>query len=423
MDHFDLNIKNYSIDELKDMFDLPTNYDENIVEIQSTKLRDNILKNNKIDGGLREKTINFLVEAKNILLINNQPEPNNNKFQQTLTELYNSAYDLKTTKIEDPQEHMVQVRNKKPYLSSFPSEFFPGVINPLKRRVNRKNLNIDTRFRENYYTSLSTNFQITLPLIMNDVLTMQLQALELPTSFYTISKLYKNNYFTISGNIEGDPAVTHIITIPNGNYNYDGIESVINDALIALGGVFQYIKFKVDLNTAININGTDHMVVSIDPTYVGPPFEFSLNFLADQNGYDDPNTDLQLKFGWLLGFRKGIYEGLTTYTSEGIVDLTGPRYLYLVIDDYNNNVNNNFYGAFKSSLLNNNILARISVSSKLFTIYSENNFNIVTNPRTYFGPVDIRNINVQLLDEYGRIVDLNSMDYSFCLTFQTSYDI
>jgi len=422
MDQFDLNIKNYSVDELKDMFDLPPNYDENIVEIQSTKLRDNILKNNKIDNGLREKTINFLVEAKNILLVNNSA-PKNGQLQQTLTELYNSAFELKPTKIEDPQEHMVQVRNKKPYLSSFPSEFFPGVINPLKRRVNRKNLNIDTRFRENYYTSLSTNFQITLPLIMNDVLTMQLQALELPTSFYTISKIYKNNYFTISGNIEGDPVVTHIITIPNGNYNYDGIESVINNALIALGGVFQYIKFNVDLNTAININGTDRMVVSIDPAYAGPPFEFSLNFLANENGYDDPNTDLQLKFGWLLGFRKGIYEGLTTYTSEGIVDLTGPRYLYLVIDDYNNNVNNNFYGAFKSSLLNNNILARISVSSRLFTIYSENNFNIVTNPRTYFGPVDIRNINVQLLDEYGRVVDLNSMDYSFCLSFQTSYDI
>jgi hypothetical protein len=97
--------------------------------------------------------------------------------------------------------------------------------------------------------------------------------------------------------------------------------------------------------------------------------------------------------------------------------------LYLVIDDFNNNVNNNFYGAFKSSLLNNNILARISVSSKLFTIYSENNFNIVTNPRTYFGPVNIQNVNVQLLDEYGRVVDLNNMDYSFCLTFQTSYDI
>ena len=49
MEHFDLNVKNYSMDELKDMFELPPGYDENVVEIQSAKLRDNIIRNNKID--------------------------------------------------------------------------------------------------------------------------------------------------------------------------------------------------------------------------------------------------------------------------------------------------------------------------------------------------------------------------------------
>jgi hypothetical protein len=32
-------------------------------------------------------------------------------------------------------------------------------------------------------------------------------------------------------------------------------------------------------------------------------------------------------------------------------------------------------------------------------------------------------MNIQLLDEYGRILDINNMDYSFCLTFKTVYDI
>ena len=60
--------------------------------------------------------------------------------------------------------------------------------------------------------------------------------------------------------------------------------------------------------------------------------------------------------------------------------------------------------------------------SKPFII-TQNNLNLTTTPRQYFGPVDIQNIQIQLLDEYGRVINLNNMDYSFCLTFQTIYDL
>ena len=44
-------------------------------------------------------------------------------------------------------------------------------------------------------------------------------------------------------------------------------------------------------------------------------------------------------------------------------------------------------------------------------------------PREYFGPVNITTFRVQLLDEYGRIVDLNNMDFSFCLQFTIVHNI
>ena len=53
----------------------------------------------------------------------------------------------------------------------------------------------------------------------------------------------------------------------------------------------------------------------------------------------------------------------------------------------------------------------------------QNNLAIITTPREYFGPVNIQNFNIQLLDEYGRVINLNNMDYSFCLTFSIAYDI
>ena len=124
-----------------------------------------------------------------------------------------------------------------------------------------------------------------------------------------------------------------------------------------------------------------------------------------------------------MGFRQGFYENAFTYVSEGIVNLIGPRYMYLVVDDYNNNVNDGFYAAFNSSILNKNILARISLQGSVFNLSSQNNLNLITTPRQYFGPVDIQKLNIQLLDEYGRVLDLNNMDYSFCLSFQTIYDL
>ena len=109
--------------------------------------------------------------------------------------------------------------------------------------------------------------------------------------------------------------------------------------------------------------------------------------------------------------------------APAILDLNGTKYLILVIDDYNNSVNDGFYGAFTSSILNKNILARISLQGSVFNYLSKDNFNLITTPRQYFGPVDIQKLQVQLLDEYGRVLDLNNMDYSFCITFQTIYDL
>ena len=46
--NIDLNIDNYTKDELIQMFDLPLNFDKNIIDIKEAKLRDTITNNNKI---------------------------------------------------------------------------------------------------------------------------------------------------------------------------------------------------------------------------------------------------------------------------------------------------------------------------------------------------------------------------------------
>jgi len=414
--NFDLNIKNYKKQELADMFELPPNYDKNIVEIKESKLRDSIINNSEINQDIKIKTINFLAEAKNMLCESVHSEVTNikkaiDKFNSH--NIYHTNYDLKPSKIEDKNEHMVQVRDDYPYATSRPTEFSSGIVNPLARTSNKYFLNIDTRFRTDYYNTQSTNFNIILPTQFNDVLTMQLDSIELPLTFYNISKQYGNNFFTIDAS-----GSSQIITIPDGNYTFDGILTILNDAMTDLSGAFSNIVFKID-NT--DNNGSGRMIVGLKTG--SPSFSFSLNFQANRFGLDDRSTPLPLKIGWMFGFRSGIYVNNSVYISEGLADLNTFRYLYLVVDDHNNNVSNNYFSAFTNSVLNKNILARISLQADTYTVLLQNNLNIITSPRRYFGPVNIQNMTIQILDEYGRVVDLNNMDLSFCLSLQTSYDV
>lgn len=412
--NFDLNIDNYTRDELIEMFELPQHFDRNIIEIKESKLRDNIINNTQIKKDTQIKTINFLAKAKSIILNDEKTE-----------DCYNSNYELKSTKLDDPQEHMVQLKPDNQYISSFPSEYFPGTINPLKKRTIRKNLNIDTRFRDNYYANPSTNFNLSLPTNFNNVIQMQLTSFELPTTFYSISKQYDNNYFTIIVNLSNGESHSKVINIPDGNYTQQTIMDIINTQLTLSSTPFSYISFIVNLTETYT--GSGQTLVGLNSTHTPTPtpsvISFELNFQFDRYGIDDKITPLPLKLGWVLGFRNGVYDGNLNYVSESVVDTSGPKYLFLVVDDYNNSVNNGFYSAFNSSVLHKNILARISTRASSFNILEQNNLNIVTTPREYFGPININNLNIQLLDEYGRIVNLNNMDFSFCLSLTTVYDI
>ena len=406
----DFNLTNYKKNELEEMFELPSDYSQELVDIQEKKLRENIFNNSSINENIKSKTLIFLKEAKQLLLTD-------------LANFYNTRFDLKPTQTDSDTNHDVQERKPTPFLNSFPSEFFPGIINPLKKRVSTQNLNIDTRFRDNYYGSPATNYHLNLPIKMNSVMTMQLSAFEMPTTFYNVSKQYGNNFMTVTVTdltVSNPIAVSAVLTIQDGNYTYDTITSYLNSILTNLGDPFNKLIFVINI---MNTSGSGQMVVGVKADTDPDSITFSLNFQADRNGKEDKSTPLPLKFGWTLGFRNGFYINNSTYVSEGVVDLLGPRYIYLVVDDYNNNVNNNFYSAFTSSILNNNILARISMNANFFDILGQNNLSLITTPREYYGPVDIQKMNIQLLDEYGRVLDINNMDYSFCLTFKSVYDI
>lgn len=201
--NFDLNIANYKIQELEQIFELPSYYDESIIEMKETKLRQNILNDKTVSPNVKTNTLNFITDVKKKLIVAVQAQRNtgqaNNisKLATTYKNVYNLDKSLQVSDTISSGSTFIIKPPPTPYGQSQPSEFYPGAINPLNKRILRQNINIDTRFRENYYTTQSANFHLDLPLRLTQVVSLQLSALELPTTFYTISSIFGNNFFVL----------------------------------------------------------------------------------------------------------------------------------------------------------------------------------------------------------------------------------
>ena len=403
MSKFDLNLNNYTKVELEEMFQLTPNYTDTALLQKEQVLRENILSDGAVEPMVKIQTLKFIEQAKQILLADKAP-----------------SLAVATIKPE-PAKVPTQV-----YMPTHPSEYFPGWVNPVKKRNRTINLNIDTRFRESYYVTQSSDFHITLPMKINSVINMQLAAIEFPpTAFYAVSKELGNNFFWLrAGSSTAGDLEERAVIIPDGNFTANDAVEIINKFLQSLTTTtyLQFIYFSVNEN-ATNTSGSSQLLVAVNDIYTYPaPFNFTIDLQANLNGNPDYSTPLPLKLGWKLGFRNGIYINNSAYISEGVVNLAGAAYIYLSIDDYNNAANT-FFSAFNESLLNKNIIARIAVQSSVTAAITFSNVGLITTPREYYGPVNIEKMQIQMLDEYGRIINLNNMDFSFCLTFTTGEDV
>ena len=78
-----------------------------------------------------------------------------------------------------------------------------------------------------------------------------------------------------------------------------------------------------------------------------------------------------------------------------------------------------------NSIINKNILSRISLDKNQYdfnTVLPANIANgyLTTSVRNYQGKMDLQRLNIQLVNEYGQVMDLNGQDISLCL--EIKYD-
>ena len=277
-----------------------------------------------------------------------------------------------------------------------------------------KLINIDSRFRTNLLHTDSNNFVVALNYTMRNVTRMRLHEIEIPNSWYTISQKKNNNSLAITDH-NVFPSVKHTFTIPDGNYDFATLKATTESLISDSGTVF------VDLATInININTGKIIIATItDGNTISLHFCESQTLMEAKNEEVDP-TQITNTFGWLLGFRKCEYTMSSTHQAESLFDISGTRYIYLCIDDNKTNLNDFVIGNLHTSYLNENVIARITLPNEKYQVINNNTTNIDlknTQTRFYPQPVKIDRLRIKILDEYGKLLDLNGMDVSLTLEF------
>ena len=314
-------------------------------------------------------------------------------------------------------------------ISSNIDKYARGLVNPLQRETINNILTINSKFRDQVpkftydKNNSSTDFSIMLTEPFNNVVSLKLASLEFMNAYYSISEYLKTNIFTINTyNLntttnELTNLYTREITINEGSYTSDSMVLTLNAI------------FDADLNlnmitTSYNpLKGKIFFVIKDippSPPPVGTEYAFDLNFTISV----DKTRPIFLNYGWLMGFQKEEYIFSTDYVKtvtstkeigfnpEASLDFTGTKFFLLEVNDYNNNspavlkynINDRYGFNVKD------ILAKIPNVSSAYSLIFEDSSDRVFKTRKYFGPVRLQKLRIRLLDENGKLVDLNRAD-------------
>lgn len=468
MDSFNLNSDSYTKTEIEELFNLKKSYNINDIASAKTKLIRQLSSNQHL-GVEKQREIMFFIDTiANRLMDNvsgehppstkaktNKQLPPNNSLLPFENPHDNKLITQGTNFIIESQDRLAGKTSnfQEGRLASDGAPVPVGYINPINVRTITQAVSFDTRFRQNYYNTTSTNFQLQLPFIIKNVVSMTIASLEIPLTYYAISKSQGNSTCLII-KLPLMPVTTDcwILTIPDGNYStswtVNGAVSIItainNSITLAQpatidasgkvtpisGGTLLTLN---DLTFALdNASGRSIFSNGVTPTSLSNGF--IIRFNVDDSGTLSMDTSIQLRFGWQLGFRSAEYvcstspnTSIPSCVSEGICLISGTRYAFLSINDYQKNTGPDYVVSYGNSVLYKNIITRINIASRLGEgVYQySSDPGLTTQPnrcRSYYGPVDIQRLHIELYDDFGRIIDLNNMDWSFSLTFELLYN-
>ena len=445
---FDLDIHNYTPNDLIKFFKLEQSYTLNDLIRRVEELTKEILSPNNTTYKTTYKNdiIKFISEARDVLSLFKKEAETNDAIKEHLDKFVNMNKDRRVGQIINPLDtHPVLETASNPTQS----------INGYDYVVNNSVYVFNTAGRNDYFLSESSNATFDLPIKWKNVLSVSLVSANIPNVMYAFNDESVTNQLYIE---EDGTGKSGVVVLPQGNYSPyaipttlsiqilnnlieasfpDELTKAINEQILGIYIPANY-RFKVTISLSTRVttisNNTNTFTMNTIRRLPRENYEYSpYSSLVynDYTGLDPPPDKTQIPFlsyvqtmGYLMGFRETYYTGKNSYPSESIFTNIYSNYLFLELDDYTGSQPaSSTYGILGSSLINSNVLGVIPINSSLFTTTFDNNSNFIYKKREYFGPVDISRITVKLVNQKGNIVDLHKTDYSFSLQIRSLYNL
>ena len=376
-----------------------------------------------------------------------------------------------------------------------------GKLNPTLKNTTQRLIVLDSFFRqESSGPSISTDYTLDLSDHLTDVLSLRLWSIEVPLTYYVIDVNYGNTCFWIS-DASGGVINNIAISIPSGNYIPATFVTALNDAFTAAGFTFTSPVLPVSYNSSnykitMKLNGGTYT-----PPVGSTTTAFTISTTTTRLIFFDPTITLQCEItcvqhglflnqtlGWLMGYHTSagtIPVETSGNTGDSVLDLNGPRYFILALDDYNQNHLNNglvsitepskvvklpsYYSPdqpyicepsqfgqvaqltqssprtltqsqiytineiLKNNVNNMELRAKAPTTTDVFAVipikqaqnggglYVDFSGQLQDNRRTYFGPVDIDRMRIRLLNDKGHVVNLNGADWAITIISENLY--
>ncbi len=359
MPSIDTNIENYSIAELAAILELNEEemFDTSIV---TEKTQNYILRYNKENNASMSI---FFKEVQDKLL---EYAHNSDKDQveswitnEYLPQTDNPVQKNKNTERKDQVEIMTKdgknVMNRKQLgvANNFNVSVAQDTLNPNLKNTNNRLVNLDSQFRQASGSDASTDYTLDLSDMLKNTLSLRLYSFSIPFTWYTIDDSYKNRCFWISAQIKNVS-----IYMQSGNYNQPDFVAQLNENFSSAGFTFRDSsgniinpvsynnsngKLKMTLYGGVYVDPSNNLsTFTIDSTTNIVFFDATAKLQCVDTCVPQASLYINQTLGWVMGYRDAIEPVSTSgNTAAAILDLNGPRYLILSIDDYNQNHINN----------------------------------------------------------------------------------
>ena len=320
-----------------DMVDFFKNIQTKLLDEMAEESNEDIVKENNAatEDDMNNQTYSFLSEQ----YLENRDKEQDEKTTQRLQAIgiYDNTHNvMKQQQLGIGQHHQVPIAQ--------------GQLNPTLKNITTRMVNIDSKYRTNStpstknmkYTNIishhtsswsPSSFVCNLTETLTNVVNLQMYSITIPYSWYLIDNAYGNTCFKITDNSGNE----HIIRIEEGNYTKQELLTAVSTAIQdKLGAGNSAIYNANNGKSTIILDSSDNIITF---------FESGGGMSCINNC--GTGTKANNNLGWILGFRNNSYTDddavfdpiTSTYSfkSESLVDVYGPRYLILIVDDYNAN--------------------------------------------------------------------------------------